>query len=197
MGRRVGAVVIALVVVTVCAELARGSSLGGQFLVATEKIRDPRFLHTVIYLVDHGPGGAMGLVVNRPVGSVPVAQVLEAFGLDAQGVTGGIDVHYGGPVQPGRGFVLHGADYTAPDTRVVGDGIALTTGRDILSAMARGTGPRRSLFVLGYAGWAPGQLEGEIGRDDWITVPADAALLFDTDHATKWERATARLRIRL
>lgn len=171
--------------------------LTGQFLVATEKLRDPRFDHTVIYLIQHDAGGAMGLVVNRPIGLVPAAHVLEAFGMDTKGVTGELHVHYGGPVQPGRGFVLHTADHTEPSTQIVGNGIAMTAEQKILGAIARGKGPRQSLFVFGYAGWAPDQLEGEIRDGAWITVPADAALLFDGDHERKWERATARLRIRL
>lgn len=169
----------------------------GQFLVATEKLRDPRFDHTVIYLIQHDSSGAMGLVVNRPIGPVPAAHVLEAFGMDTNGVTGDLRVHYGGPVQPGRGFVLHTADYTEPSTQILHDGIAMTAEQKILSAIARGKGPRQSLFAFGYAGWAPDQLEGEIRDGAWIIVPADAALLFDGDHQRKWERATARLRIRL
>jgi putative transcriptional regulator len=200
--RRYATAIIVVVVATAGAGLGRvdgedGPWLTGQFLVATEKLRDPRFDHTVIYLVRHDADGAMGLVVNRPIGPVPAAQVLEAFGLDANGVTGDLHVHYGGPVQPRRGFVLHTADYTEPSTRIVRDGIALTADQKILSAIARGKGPRQSLFAVGYAGWAPGQLEGEIRDDAWITVPADATLLFDADHTRKWERATARLRIRL
>ena len=205
MVSRFATVIAALAVATVGAGLNRvGDAAGqdgpwrtGQFLVATEKLRDPRFDHTVIYLVRHDADGAMGLVVNRPIGPVPAAQVLEAFGLDTNGGTGDLHVHYGGPVQPRRGFVLHTSDYTGPTTRIVRDGIALTAELPVLSAIARGQGRRQSLFAFGYAGWAPDQLEGEIRDGAWITVPADATLLFDADHARKWERATARLRIRL
>jgi putative transcriptional regulator len=202
---RFATAIIVLAVATAGAGLSRvgaaagqdGRWLTGQFLVATEKLRDPRFDHTVIYLIQHDADGAMGLVVNRPIGPMPAAQILEAFGLDTNGVTGDLRVHYGGPVQPRRGLVLHTADYTDPSTRIVHDGIAMTAEQKILSAIARGKGPRQSLFAFGYAGWAPDQLEGEIRDGAWITVPADATLLFDADHARKWERATARLRIRL
>ena len=205
MVRRFATAIIVLAVATAGAGLSRvgaaagqdGPWLTGQFLVATEKLRDPRFDHTVIYLTQHDADGAMGLVVNRPIGPMPAAQMLEAFGLDPNGVTGNLHVHYGGPVQPRRGFVLHTADYTEASTRIVRDGIAMTAEQKILSAIARGKGPRQSLFAFGYAGWASDQLEGEIRDGAWITVPADATLLFDVDHARKWERATARLRIRL
>lgn len=205
MINRLTAAILALAVATAGAALGQvrtgsgqeGAWFTGQFLVATEKLRDPRFDHTVIYLVRHDASGAMGLVINRPSGPVPVARVLQAFGMDTSGVTGDLHVHYGGPVQPGRGFVLHTDEYREPSTQVIRDGIAMTAEQKILSAIARGKGPRQSLFAFGYAGWAPGQLEAEMREDAWITVPADATLLFDSDHARKWERATARLRIRL
>lgn len=193
-----------LIVVVFVLALASGAAVGqeaawltGQFLVATEKLRDPRFEHTVIYLVRHDADGAMGLIVNRPIGRMPAADVIAAFGMDASGVSGDLQVHYGGPVDPRRGFVLHTADHREPTTQIVRDGIAMTAEQKILGAIARGKGPRQSLFAFGYAGWARGQLEGELRDGAWITVTADAALLFDADHARKWERATARQKIRL
>lgn len=172
-----------------------GRSLTGQFLVATEDLRDPRFTRTVIYVIRHDARGAMGLVVNRPLRDFPLAAVLQQFGLDSRGVTGTIRVHYGGPVDPGRGFMLHTAEYAADGTERIQGDIALTQQPAVLSDIARGAGPRRALFAFGFAGWAPGQLEGEIGRGFWITAPADEALLFDTDHQRKWERAMARRRL--
>lgn len=176
---------------------AAGRGLAGQFLVATEELGDPRFIHTVIYLTQHDGSGAMGLVVNRPVGDMPLARLLEHFGMNGEGAGNAIRVHYGGPVEPGRGFVLHTADYSLKGTEVVGPGIALTARPEILRAIATGKGPRRFLFAMGYAGWAPGQLEREMDGGYWISVPADADLLFDQDHAHKWERALARRRIDL
>ena len=173
------------------------ASLTGQFLVATEEMRDPRFARTVIYMVRHDATGAMGLVVNRPFREVSIAVLLERLGLDAKGVTGNIRLHYGGPVEPGRVFLLHTADYTAEDTRIVAGGIAVTGNPEILRALGAGKGPRRSLLALGYAGWAPGQLEAELQTGAWATVPADAALLFDDKHDTKWDRAIARRKIDL
>ena len=172
--------------------------LTGQFLVATDTLRDPRFARTVIYVVRHDANGAMGLVVNRPGRDIPLAPLLRKFGLDDRGVTGSVRAHYGGPVEIGQGFLLHTAEYATQGTERVAGDIAMTPAPGVLSALsdiARGAGPRKSLFAVGYAGWGPGQLEGEIERDAWITVPADPALLFDEDHARKWARAMARRRL--
>lgn len=174
-----------------------GPGLAGQLLVATEQMPDPRFFRTVIYMVRHDATGALGLVVNRPLGDVRLKDLLERSGRDSRDVTGSVRVHYGGPVEPARAFVLHTADYTGLESRVIGDGIAVTGHPEVLDAMARGQGPRRSLFVLGYAGWAPGQLEGEIQRGGWISVLPNEVLVFDEDHERKWERAMARRRIDL
>ena len=175
-----------------------GQGLAGQFLVATDTLRDPRFARTVIYMVRHDATGAMGLVVNRPVRDMPLAPLLRKFGLDERGVTGSVRAHYGGPVEIGQGFMLHTAEYATQGTERVAGDIAMTPAPGVLTALsdiARGAGPRKSLFAVGYAGWAPGQLEGEIEQGTWITVPADEALLFDEDPARKWDRAMARRRI--
>jgi putative transcriptional regulator len=175
-----------------------GPGLAGQFLVATDTLRDPRFARTVIYMVRHDVSGAMGLVVNRPVRDMPLAPLLRKFGLDDRGVTGSVRAHYGGPVEIGQGFMLHTAEYATQGTSQIAGDIAMTPTPGVLSALsdiARGAGPRKSLFAIGYAGWAAGQLEGEIERGAWIAVPADEALLFDEDYARKWDRATARRRI--
>lgn len=175
----------------------KAGSLTGQLLVATSEMKDPRFVRTVIYMVHHDPSGAMGLVVNRPIADTPLAELLEGLGMDGNGVQGGIRLHYGGPVESRRGFVLHTTDYTSESTRVVGDGIGLTVGTEILRAIGTGTGPRQSLIALGYAGWAPGQLEGEIAAGAWVVVQADEALVFDQHHEKKWDRAMARRTIQL
>jgi putative transcriptional regulator len=180
--------------------LAQGDSpsLVGQFLVATDALRAPAFAHTVIYMVRDDASGAMGLVVNRPVRDVPVASLLRQFGLDDRGITGSVRAHYGGPVDIGQGFMLHTGEYATQGTQRIAGDIAMTPTPGVLTALrdiARGAGPRRSLFAVGYAGWAPDQLAGEIEQGAWITVPADEALLFDDDHVRKWDRATARRRI--
>lgn len=190
--RRLVALALALAAaspVPVNAAAAESDSLAGQLLVAAPEMRDPRFKHTVIYMVRHDRLGAMGLVLNRPVGEVPLAKVLERLGLANPGATGDVRVHYGGPVEPTRGFVLHTADYAGAGTVVVGDGIALTENPAIFGAIGAATGPRKSVFALGYAGWRGGQLEAELERGIWRSVPADEALVFDDDYDRKWQRA--------
>jgi len=173
------------------------SGLAGQLLVAAEEMGDPRFVRTVILMVRHDATGAMGLVVNRPIGEVPIAKLLEGVGLDGTGVRGDIRLHYGGPVEPRQVLTLHAADYTIEGTlRVTGD-TAVTGNPEILRAIGRGKGPKRHLVVLGYAGWAPGQLEGEMKAGGWVAVPADAAIVFDDKYDTKWERAMARRRVNI
>ena len=172
---------------------ARGTT--GQLLVATEDLHDPRFARTVVYMLRHDTTGALGLIVNRPVGTLPLARVLESLGRNSEGAGGEIRVHYGGPVQPERGFVLHTPAWEGGDSRVVHDGVAVTSDPAIFDAIARGTGPRRVMFAAGYAGWAAGQLEAEIQGGFWFVVPADEALLFDDDAASKWERATERRKV--
>jgi putative transcriptional regulator len=169
----------------------------GRFLVASETMTDPRFERAVVYMLRHDRTGALGLVVNRPLGTVPMARVLESLGRDREGAHGDIRLHHGGPVEPGRGFVLHSPDWRGADSREVQEGVLVTSDPAIFDALARGGGPQRSLFAVGYAGWAPGQLERELTGGFWIVVDADAALLFDDDAETKWQRATARRKILL
>ncbi len=169
----------------------------GKFLVATDELKDPRFVRTVIYVVHHDAESAMGLVINRPIKEVPVADLLEDTGLDRSGVTGQVLLHYGGPVHPGRGFILHSPDYQGKATRELARGISLTTDARVLQAIGSGKGPKQYMVCLGYAGWAAGQLEAEIAAGAWEVVPADAGLLFDDAAETKWERAMARRMIRM
>jgi len=172
-------------------------SLKGQLLVATEAIGDPRFHHTVIYMVQHDAAGAMGVVVNRPLGEAQLASLLDRLHRDSRGVSGTIRVHYGGPVELDAGLALHTTDWMIADSRVVADGVAITATPDVIEAVARGKAARRLLFAVGYAGWGPAQLEREIDRGDWISVSADEALVFDENAGTKWDRAMARRKITL
>ena len=173
------------------------AGLAGQLLVAAEEMNDPRFVRTVILMIRHDATGAMGLVVNRPIGDVPIAKLIEGVGLDGAGVRGDIRLHYGGPVERRQVLTIHTTDYAIEGSlRVTGD-TAITGNPEILRAMGRGKGPRRHLVVLGYAGWAPGQLEGEMKAGGWIAVPADAAIVFDDKYDTKWERAMARRRVNI
>jgi putative transcriptional regulator len=172
-------------------------SLAGELLVATPEMRDPRFARTVIYMMRHDSHGAQGLVINRPLGEVPLARLLERLHMDSTGAAGMVRLHTGGPVEPLNVIVLHTSDYAREGTIAIKDGISVTVDPDILRAIADGKGPRRMLFALGYAGWAPGQLEDELEAGAWIRAGADESILFDPDYDKKWERAQARQRIDL
>ena len=168
-----------------------GPYLIGQFLVATQKLDDPRFVKTVIYMVEHNDSGAFGLIVNKR-STVPVlmSSLLNELGIAAVNDDYEVRLHYGGPVDPGRLFVLHSGEYMSPGTTPVDDTISLTPRRSVFEAFAAGAGPKRALFALGYAGWGPGQLEGEIARGDWLSAPATEPVIFDDDNDSKWERAS-------
>ena len=169
-------------------------SLTGQLLVAMPQMSDPRFARSVVYVCAHsGEAGAMGLVINKLLGSATMGELFVQLDISPTGAVGSRPLHFGGPVEGGRGFVLHSADYSEEATLVVDDNIALTATLEVLRAIGRGEGPRQSLFALGYAGWAPGQLDAEIQANGWLSVPADTAIIFDPDHDQKWQRALAKL----
>ena len=177
----------------VMSEPVSGFSLTGQLLVAMPQMRDPRFTRSVIYMCAHNAEGAMGLVINRLVGSITFPDMLEQLGIAAGEHGRQIKVHFGGPVDAGRGFVLHSDEYRHEGTVAVVDGMALTATIDILKDIAGGHGPRRCLLALGYAGWGAGQLDAEIQANGWLTVPADAELVFEGDLDGKWERALGKI----
>ncbi len=172
-------------------------SLSGCLLVAMPQMQDPRFARSVIYMCVHDADRAMGLVVNRLVDSVTFPELLEQLDIGLESGADDIRVHFGGPVESGRGFVLHSADYDQGGTVTVNGEIAITVTMDILKAIAKGDGPRRSLLALGYTGWGPGQLDMEIQQNVWFHAPADEALIFDADLDSKWERAAAKIGIAL
>jgi putative transcriptional regulator len=165
----------------------------GQLLVAMPQMRDARFTRSVIYICAHTGDGAMGLVVNRLVGSLTFPDLLQQLNIDAQGKGEHIRIRSGGPVETGRGFVLHSTDYVDDATLRVGDTVGLTATIDILKDIAAGSGPRRSILALGYAGWGPGQLDAELTANAWLTVPADEELLFDDALNDKWERSLHKI----
>jgi len=169
--------------------------LTGRLLVAMPTIGDPRFEKTVIYLCAHTEEGAMGIVVNRLVGTLTVAELMDHLELQGGAATEAMPVHFGGPVESSRGFVLHSDDYGQEGTLRVEGGFALTATLDVLRAIAGGAGPRRALLALGYSGWGPGQLDAEIQANGWLQVPADEALVFDPDLDTKWARAMGKIGI--
>lgn len=170
----------------------------GYILIASARMQDPRFDHTVVLLLKHDKSGAFGVIVNRPVAEKPIAALLAEAGTAANQpdqaddkIDGSIAIYFGGPVQTDRGFVLHSTDYRGPDTMAVDASVAMTSTREILRDIGRHQGPKKYLFALGYAGWGPGQLEGEIERRDWFSAVEDPELVFDADRAKVWERALA------
>jgi len=169
------------------------TTLAGQLLVAMPNMSDPRFERSVIYVCAHGEDGAMGLVINKLVDQITFPELLEQLGIDNDHVSEQIRVHFGGPVETGRGFVLHSAEYRQDSSMQVSDEVALTATIDILRDMAQGQGPRRSLLALGYAGWGPGQLDQEIQANGWLNVGADEELIFDTGLEDKWQRSIGKL----
>ena len=166
--------------------------LTGQLLVASPDIADPKFAEAVIYMITHRPDGASGFIVNKIFGEGAIAEFLKRFEIDIGDAEGTIRFHYGGPVEPASGFVLHTSDYHGPKTRVIDERISLTTEMHVLKAIVEGKGPRHSLLALGYTGWSEGQLEAEIARGDWLSAPADEKLIFDDDFDTKWKRASQK-----
>ncbi len=171
--------------------------LTGQLLIAMPAMPDARFQRAVVYVCAHNAEGAMGLVINRLFGSITFASLLEQLEIHPTGLISDRRVHYGGPVESGRGLVLHSTDFIREGTMMVDDDVALTATIDILRAIAEGRGPRHSLLALGYAGWGPGQLDAEMQANGWLTVDSDEHLMFDADLETKWERAIAKIGVRL
>jgi len=177
------------------------SCFDGQMLSAMPTIGDPRFDRTVIYMCAHSAEGAMGIVVNRRAENISFTDLLERLEIIPAGQrielpeqAQQLAVQVGGPVETGRGFVLHTSDYFAADcTLPIDETIGLTATLDVLKAIAAGRGPRQALLALGYAGWGPGQLEREIQANGWLHCPADEQLIFGRDLETKYERALAKI----
>ncbi|MCP5089247.1 MAG: YqgE/AlgH family protein [Rhodobacteraceae bacterium] len=164
--------------------------LDGKLLIAMPSMGDPRFEKSVIYLCAHSDDGAMGLIVNKPAADLKFVDLLKQLEIKADRPIEGVDVHYGGPVEYGRGFVLHSRDYASPDSTLeVNDEFGMTATLDILEDISHGDGPDSCLLALGYAGWGPGQLEDEIRANGWLTCDADQALVFSENHENKWQAA--------
>ncbi len=165
--------------------------LAGQLLVAAPDMGDPRFVHAVILLIRQDDTGAFGIVLNHPIEQRSVASLLEAAGDRNPGLPGTIEVYAGGPVEPDLGFVVHSPDYHDAATLIVGAEVAMTADKQILRDIGHHKGPKKALFAFGYAGWGPGQLEGEIARHDWFTALGDPKLIFDDDRGNLWDDAMA------
>jgi len=174
-------------------------SYEGQFLIAMPCLREGPFARSVVYMCAHREDGAMGIVINQRADEIKFSQLLVRLGVVGQAEAirlprraEAVRVLRGGPVDTGRGFVLHSADYrSAESTVAIGEGVCLTATLDILRAIANGSGPSKAVLALGYAGWASGQLESEILANGWLVSPADARLIFDANCDDKYDRALA------
>ena len=171
--------------------------LTGQLLIAMPTMGDPRFSKSVIYMCVHNKEGAMGLIVNKLADGLGFADLLDQLNIETLGVAPSLPIHFGGPVETGRGFVLHSSDYVRDGTIDVSGGVSLTATIDILQHIADGSGPEQFFLALGYAGWGAGQLDGEIQQNTWLHVPADLDLTFGPDIESKWERAIAKIGVDL
>jgi len=179
--------------------------LDGQMLIATPTMSDDRFARSVIYVCAHSSEGAMGIVVNQPAENIKFPDLLVQLDvipaaelIQLPRKAGTVKVLKGGPVETGRGFVLHSADFFIENSTLpIDNGICLTATLDILKAIAHGTGPQSAVLALGYAGWAPGQLENEITENGWLNCDADSELIFGTDADRKYEAAMRKIGIDL
>jgi putative transcriptional regulator len=184
-------------------DLAGRGYLDGQILIAMPVMEDPRFERSVIYLCAHSSEGAMGIIVNRPAGSIDFPGLLVQLDIIKKTdqiklpeTAESMKVLKGGPVQTGRGFVLHSSDFFIEDATLrIDDGICLTATVDILKAIAKGGGPKHAILALGYAGWGAGQLENEIQHNGWLHCDADPDLIFGSDVEEKYLRALAKIGI--
>jgi putative transcriptional regulator len=177
--------------------------LDGQMLIATPTMQDERFARSVIYICAHSSEGAMGIVVNQPAAHISFKDLLVKLNvipaadlIQLPGRAGGVKVLKGGPVETERGFVLHSADFFIENSTLpIDEGICLTATLDILKAIARGNGPASAILALGYAGWAPGQLETELHHNGWLHCEADPELVFGTNVEAKYDRALKKIGI--
>lgn len=169
--------------------------LAGQLLVAMPGMTDPRFERSVIYMCVHNEEGAMGLILNQLIDTITFRELLEQLDIPAPVPSNEIRVHFGGPVEAGRGFVLHSNDYTREGTVLMEDGVGLTATVDVLRDISMGEGPLNKVLALGYAGWGPGQLDAEIQENAWLNCPAYGDIVFDEELFTKWDRAMTMIGI--
>lgn len=194
---------LSLCALLICFALpALAGGFKGQMLIASPEMEDPNFAETVVLIIDHDENGAFGLILNREMGRGPVLSLMKGLGIEpsegsAESSTLPIRLHQGGPVEPGLGFILHGPGFKADNTTVINDSISMTADPDVVRAIAAGKGPQRYLMLLGYAGWAPGQLESELKRGGWDMIEADADIVLDEKTETKWQRARDKIQVGL
>lgn len=174
---------------------AQNGYLAGQLLVATPVIESGCFQKSVVYVFNHGPEGAMGLIINQPLELINYNSLLEGMNLPKDSPASEIPVYFGGPVERTRGFVVHSTDYQRDFTLARSIELAITASSAILGDIVAGNGPKHAALIVGYAGWGAGQLEAEIEQNSWISVPATEKLMFGTDNELKWATASKSLGI--
>jgi putative transcriptional regulator len=188
----------AVIAGSIAAGPARWSAAGesedltGRLLVATPKMEDPTFARSVIFMVAHDDSGSLGVIVNEPVKDVTYGELFKLMQQSHPELAGTLTVHFGGPVEPRVGFVLHTKDFMLDQHELAAGDMAVTTDPDMLAAIAEGHGPAKYVVTLGYAGWGPGQLEMEMQQGDWLVVPEDPDLIFAPDPQKVWEQALAK-----
>jgi putative transcriptional regulator len=195
MRRLLGAVIAAGLVAAAPAPRSAAEEpekLTGRLLVATPKMGDPTFARSVIYLVAHDDQGSLGVIVNEPVKDLSYGELFDLMRQSHRDLAGKLTVHFGGPVEPRVGFVLHTKDFMLAQHELAAGDLAVTTDADMLTAIAEGRGPAKYTVILGYAGWGPGQLEMEMQEGDWLVVPSDPDLIFAPDPQQIWQRALAK-----
>ncbi len=174
--------------------LTESIDLNGKLLIAMPGMSDPRFVSSVVFMCAYSDEGAMGLIVNKPADELQINDLLTQLEIPKGNGSRDIRVHFGGPVEVGRGFVLHSADYDGGDaTMDVDDQFGMTATKDVLEALANGTGPDVAMLMLGYAGWEPGQLENEIKANGWLVADASHEIVFGADSSTMWVAALKTL----
>ena len=180
------------------AEETGPASFTGKLLVADTSLKDPRFARSVIYLVRHDSDGALGLIINKPLAKLPLADLLRQLEVEDVETDVELDLYFGGPVHGDYSFVLHSSDFAAAKaTATVDGGFAVSDVRRVLRAMSEHRGPEKSLFAVGYAGWAPAQLDAELERGDWNVIDADETLVFDLPVSEKWPAAHDRRSLKM
>jgi len=173
--------------------VTKSGYLEGKLLLAMPGMGDPRFERAVIFVCTHNADGAMGLIVNKAIENLTFEQLLDQLDIDITAPISDVPIHAGGPVETGRGFVLHSADYVQNSTLITSETMALTATVDVLKAVATGRGPERHLLALGYAGWGAGQLEEEMQQNGWLLADADDEVIFHTNLEDKWPRAMSMI----
>ncbi len=164
-------------------------NLTGQLLVSMPSLEDERFFKTVIYMCAHSKEGAMGIIINKKIDYDLYPDLLKQLGIDKPLENKKLFLRYGGPVESGRGFVLHSDEFIRKETLTIDKGIALTSTAEFFEDLSKGSGPKNSILALGYAGWEPGQLEDEIQSNSWMTISANSSFLFDDEVSNKWSQA--------